>query len=154
MKFIETVKSVANKILPSKYGWSGDYTDWQTALQKGTGYNATNILELVKEATLKVKNGEAVYERDAVLFDTIEYSWPLLSGLMLAAAKNKGSLNVVDFGGSLGSSYFQNRFYLRELESVSWNVIEQPAFVDCGPPGGPPRGFPPVSGSPPPPFPP
>ncbi len=49
-------------------GWSGDYPSWQAALQKCNGYNANNILLKVKDATLKVKKGEAVYERDSVIF--------------------------------------------------------------------------------------
>jgi putative methyltransferase (TIGR04325 family) len=65
------------------------------------------------------------------LFDEIQYSWPLLAGLMLAASKNQGELNVIDFGGSLGSTYFQNRKFLDGV-LTSWNVVEQAHFVDCG----------------------
>ena len=73
---------------------------------------AQDILDKVLAATLKVKQGQAVFERDSVLFDEIEYSWPLLAGLMWAAASNGGKLNVLDFGGALGSSYYQNRKFL------------------------------------------
>lgn len=34
------------------------------------------------EATLKVKRGEAVFERDSVLFDEIQYSWPVTAALI------------------------------------------------------------------------
>ena len=91
-----------DKLLNYKYGWKGNYKTWQAALDNSSGYDSDLILQKVKDATLKVKKGEAVYERDSVLFDEIEYSWPLLSGLMLAAAKRNGELNVLDFGGSLG----------------------------------------------------
>ncbi len=90
------------------------------------------FLAKVLEATLKVKCGEAAYERDSVLFDEIEYSWPVLSGLMWVAARNGGRLNVLDFGGALGSSYFQNRKFLQSLPDVRWNVVEQPHYVDAG----------------------
>jgi len=103
------------------YGWSGDYSRWQNALQNCTGYDALNILEKVKNATLKVKNGEAVYERDSVLFDIIEYSYPLLSALLWKALINNSKLTVIDFGGSLGSTYYQNKKYL-----------EQENFVETG----------------------
>ena len=102
---------------------------WQDAAENCAGYDAGGILEKVLEATLKVKNGEAVYERDSVLFDHIEYSWPVLSGLMWVAAKNNGRLNVLDYGGSLGSSYFENRLFLNSLPNFSWNVVEQAQFV-------------------------
>lgn len=84
------------------------------------------------QATLQVKEGKAVYERDGVLFDHIEYSWPLLANLMWRAARNKGHLHVIDFGGSLGSTYFQNKKFLDSLASVTWNVIEQPGFIEAG----------------------
>ena len=51
---------------------------------------------------------------------------------MLVAARRKGTLNVMDFGGSLGSSYFQNKKFLDQIENVNWGVVEQPAFVETG----------------------
>jgi putative methyltransferase (TIGR04325 family) len=81
---------------------------------------------------LQVKNGDAAYERDSILFDEIEYSWPLLAGLMMVAAQRGGTLNVLDFGGSLGSTYFQNRHFLSRLKRVSWNIVEQKQHVETG----------------------
>ncbi len=116
----------------NKFGWSGDYNSWQEAVNKCTGYNAANILEKVKAATLKVKNGEAAYERDSVLFDKPEFSQPLLSTVLWVALNNNGHLNVTDFGGALGSSYFQNKRFLDAVIHLRWNVIEQPNFVETG----------------------
>ena len=116
----------------SPYGWFGNYKSWQDAKNETIGYDTNLILEKVKSATLKVRNGEAVYERDSVLFDKVQYSWPLLSILMWIAAKNKGALSVIDFGGSLGSTYFQNRQFLKGLQEVKWSIVEQPNFVESG----------------------
>ena len=132
MNVIENIKFLKRRLLPSKYGWFGDYPDWQKALQESQGYDDKLILDKVKTATLKVKSGEAVYERDSVLFDKIEYSWPLLSSILWQAARKKGQISVVDFGGSLGSTYFQNKLFLDGLEKVEWSIIEQPKFVDSG----------------------
>jgi len=66
------------------------------------------------------------------VFDRIQYSWPVTAGLMWAAAKNGGRLSVLDFGGALGSSYFQHRKFLAELDDVSWSVVEQEHFVQAG----------------------
>jgi putative methyltransferase (TIGR04325 family) len=111
--------------------WRGNYTAWEDALVKSSGYDTGIILEKVKSALLKVKNGEAIYERDSVLFDDIEYSWPLLSGLLWVYAQ-ENRLNLIDFGGSLGSTYFQNRKFINPLKEVRWNIIEQKKFVDAG----------------------
>lgn len=112
--------------------FEGDFSTWEEARVHCTGYDAQEILAKVLAATLKVKRGEAVFERDSVLFDQSEYAWPVLSGLMWAAARDGGRLNVLDFGGALGSSYFQNRKLLQTLPDVCWNVVEQAHYVDAG----------------------
>jgi putative methyltransferase (TIGR04325 family) len=109
----------------------GDFHTWEAAASKCSGYDADNILSKVLGATLKVKRGEAVYERDSVLFDEVKYSWPVTAALMLAAAQ-KRKLDVIVFGGSLGSSYFQNRRFLTGIADVKWSVVEQANFVEAG----------------------
>ena len=101
-------------------------------MAKCTGYDADEILARALDAALKVKRGEAIYERDSVVFNHIEYAWPLLSCLMWVAARNHGKLSVLDFGGALGSSYFQNRKFLEMLVEVRWSVVEQPNYVAAG----------------------
>ena len=114
------------------YGWFGDFSSWDDAKKQTTGYDQDLILNKVKLSLLKVKNGEEVYERDSVLFEEIQYSWGALSGLLFAAANNHDSLNVLDFGGSLGSCYFQNKNALKSVKKLSWNIVEQAHFVRTG----------------------
>ena len=120
----------ANKL--RRYGWFGDYRDWEEAKRLSKGYESGIILEKVKEASMKVKEGNAACERDSMLFKKIEYSWSLLAALMWIAADRGGRLNIIDFGGSLGTAYFQNRFFLSALKEVNWGVVEQRHFVECG----------------------
>lgn len=110
----------------------GDYPDWASALADSVGYDAANILDATRVALLQVKQGGAMHERDSVLFDTIEYSWPVLAGLLWAAARSGGRLDVLDFGGSLGTTYFQNRLFLDRLGDVRWSIVEQPGHVAEG----------------------
>jgi len=112
--------------------FSGRYDNWEAASTHASGYEASLILERVKEATLKVKSGEAKYERDSVLFNRVEHSFPVLAGLLRAALADDNRLSVLDFGGSLGSSYFQCRDFLSDISALKWNIVEQPHFVDCG----------------------
>lgn len=114
------------------YGWKGNYSSWNEAQKKCSGYNSDTIFTKVKEALLKVKSGEAIFERDSVIFDKIHYSFPLLSALSIVALKNKGKLNVLDFGGSLGSSYYQNRNIFKDINEFNWCIVEQPHFVKEG----------------------
>ena len=115
-----------------KYGWFGNYKTWEEAENVSTGYDAIEIIHKVRDSTLKVKNGKAIYERDSVIFDEIQYSWPILAGLMFASTIHEGALKVLDFGGSLGTTYFQNKKFLDKLQDVSWNIVEQKQFVDIG----------------------
>jgi putative methyltransferase (TIGR04325 family) len=132
MRAVEQTKILIRKVVPPRYGFRGNYGSWEDARAHCTGYDAGLILDKVKEATLKVKTGEAAYERDSVLFNEVEYSWPLLAALMWIAAQNKGQLKVLDFGGSLGSSYFQNKAFLDKIDLRSWSVVEQENFVHTG----------------------
>ena len=114
------------------YIWNGNYASWTEAQNLSEGYDKESILGKTLGAVLKVKNGEAIYERDSVIFDKVQYSWPLLATLLREYIKNKEELIVVDFGGSLGSTYFQNKQYLKELKLVKWSVIEQNHYVKVG----------------------
>src|SRR5690606_1701818 len=74
----------------------------------------------------------AVFERDSMLFDEVHHSFPVLAGLLRAAAENAGSLSVLDFGGSLGSSYYQCKDFLAVIRELQWSVVEQEHFVRAG----------------------
>ncbi len=126
------LKKIRRILRPQKYGFRGSYSTWQEAMAHSRGYDSPAILEKVKDSLLKVKRGEAAYERDSITFDKVQYSWPVLTGLLIVASRNGNRLNVLDFGGSLGSSYFQNRGMLAHLAELKWNVVEQKNFVQAG----------------------
>ncbi len=112
--------------------FTGNYPDWATANANAQGYDAPLILDKTCAALLKVKRGEAAFERDSVLFDKPEYPFPLLSGLLRAALIDKGRLSVLDYGGSLGTTYFQCRPFLHAISPLEWSIVEQPAHVERG----------------------
>lgn len=112
--------------------FSGIYADWDAAAKGASGYDSAVILERVKRTTLKVKTGEIAFERDSIAFREIQHSFPLLAGLLRAGIENGNRLSVLDFGGALGSSYFQCRDFLSALASLKWSVVEQEHYVRCG----------------------
>lgn len=67
-----------------------------------------------------------------MLFDNSEYPFPVLAAALRASAMNDGRVNVIDFRGSLGSTYRQCRSFLKGATSVRWWVVEQAAFVAAG----------------------
>lgn len=116
----------------ARYGLFGNYSTWKDAQKASSGYDDVKILKKVKESLLKVKNNEVAYERDSVLFDKKQYSWPLLAGLLEACVGSHGELRVLDFGGSLGTTYFQNRLFLKHIDNLQWAIVEQNNFVKSG----------------------
>lgn len=123
---------IASRLKNRKYGWFGPYATWEEAVSESTGYDSSAITDKVKEALIRVRNGEAVFERDGVIFNEPDYSWPLVASLLYVAAQKKGELDIIDFGGSLGSTYFQNSVFIDSLSKVRWNIVEQGKFVEIG----------------------
>ncbi len=122
----------AKRVLTGWHWFEGPQPDWTTAARISGGYEAPVILEKVCAAARAVKAGEAAYERDGCLFahrDREEEVWATLESV---AAQNAGRLRVVDFGGGLGSLFWQHRPELDGLEVVDWRVVEQENFVEVG----------------------
>jgi putative methyltransferase (TIGR04325 family) len=112
--------------------WEGDFPDWPAASQASTGYDTAEILATVRGAARRVRDGRARYERDGVAFQEEPAAWPALPHLRRHAAQRAGRLHVLDFGGALGSTYFQYRRQLTEVHTLHWDVVEQAAFVVAG----------------------
>lgn len=112
--------------------FSGGYQSWEQAVSNSSGYSHADILKNVATATRQVVRGEAAYERDGFAFAEADYSYPLVAMLMHAALSNGGDLDVVDFGGSLGSTYRQCLPLLGTVDRLRWQVVEQEHFVELG----------------------
>jgi len=120
------------RLLKPMTRFEGGFNSWEEASRNGSGYEAELILAKVLESTCRVKRGEAAFERDSIIFANPDYVWPLLSALLWSASRNQGQLSVLDFGGSLGSTYFQHRRYLDSIPFLNWNVVEQIHYVEVG----------------------
>jgi putative methyltransferase (TIGR04325 family) len=112
--------------------FSGDYATWDDAKKNCSGYDSQHIFDKAKISALAVRDGRAIFERDTVLFQEEEFCWETLGCLMHVAATNNGCLRVLDFGGSLGTFYFQHKKFLKGLPSLCWSVVEQAHFVEFG----------------------
>jgi putative methyltransferase (TIGR04325 family) len=112
--------------------FKGNYSSWEQASLMCPGYGAMNIFEKTKQASLAVREGSALFERDSVLFQSEEYCWEVIAIMNSIAARNNGKLSILDFGGSLGSTYFQHKKLLNLLPEVRWCVVEQQHYVNFG----------------------
>jgi putative methyltransferase (TIGR04325 family) len=115
-----------------QYGWFGDFSSWAKVSAKADGYQTVNIINKTRDSLLKVKSGAAIYERDSVVFDQKEYPYALITFLTHSASLKKKPLHIIDFGGSLGSTYFQVSEFLEPEICASWNVVEQEHYVSVG----------------------
>lgn len=115
--------------------YTGDYDGWQEAERDCNGYDDRSILDVVAGAIEKVIDGTAAWERDSYLFYEQKYNHHLCAAILKCAIQNEVAgkeVRILDIGGSLGSGYFQNRGYLREIKKLEYTVAEQDHFAEYG----------------------
>jgi putative methyltransferase (TIGR04325 family) len=112
--------------------FTGGWSDWADAAAASTGYDDASILKRVVDATREVVAGHAAFERDSVTFKEWQPAFQLLAPMLRHALKHESRLDVVDFGGALGSTYRQSLPFFPPLDALRWQVIEQPDFVKAG----------------------
>jgi putative methyltransferase (TIGR04325 family) len=107
---------------------------WDKALLKSSGYQNQSILNKVLESTSYSIKDNSMIERDSVLIekDSVEYSYPLLFAFQLSLIENKDTLRIIDYGGALGSTYFQYKPFFPPDTKIEWSIIEQSNFVEAG----------------------
>ena len=125
-RFTDTAKSIETP-------WAGNYSSFLEAKANCEGYQTDIIFNKVLSAALKVRDGLAAYERDSVVFEAVQYNWPILSCLLNGALqKERPALRVLDFGGAFGTTYFAARKFLPPEMVIKWIIVEQPHFVKKG----------------------
>lgn len=124
--------ALSSAILRRGVRFTGTYPSWQAAAQQGRGYDQASILSRSAQAADAVRNGHAAFDRDGITFPEPLYPYPLIAGILDAALRSNGTLSVIDFGGALGSTYYQCRKWLGAVRSIRWMVVEQDHYVDLG----------------------
>ena len=116
----------------------GNYRSWDEACVAAEqelpgGYSCDAILQRVSSAIQMVRRGEAAYERDGVVFPRLEFRKSLVAAMLYIADHMQGQLRILDFGGALGSTYWQNHEVM-ELFSINFqsHIVEQDLFVEYG----------------------
>lgn len=112
--------------------FTGNYASWIEAARAASGYADPGILERTRRATALARDDTSIFERDSVILPRPDYPLAALAALLHIANLKEGRLRVLDFGGALGSTFFQLRRFLAPLREVCWSVIEQPHYVECG----------------------
>lgn len=137
------MRSGLKKVLPGRlrrwlrrrFGWRwlrGDYPDWASAEAAAGSAGDGFAVERVVRAARAVKSGQAAWDRDGVMFSDPAAHAPLLAALEKISEEAGGRLDLVDFGGGLGSTWHQHRPWLRAARTVRWRVVELPSLVAAG----------------------
>ncbi len=128
------VPSPARRWWRQRFGWrwfEGDFATWAEARAATQGYDDAAVLARAVAAARAVRAGAAAWERDGTTFAEPAVHPPLLAVLRAVARAEGGRLNVVDYGGALGSTWWQHREALAKI-AVQWCVVEQPHYVAAG----------------------
>lgn len=113
--------------------FTGPYQRWSEAVAAGGSYADPDILARVAKAARAVRDGQAAFERDGLLFKDPAPDPIFVTELTRLARKHApGPLTVFDFGGSLGSTFYQHRGFLSDLCPLRWHIVEQPHFAALG----------------------
>lgn len=118
---------------PAKAAMDGPFSTWAQAAAHASGWDSPEITAFTLATARKVRDSELAFERDGIGYDTISYSPALLSALLLGAARYD-SFDVIDFGGGLGSNFYQHRRFMSHLGQRlrRWRVVERPIFAEIG----------------------
>jgi len=114
----------------AKWGewWHGNFDTWEDAEKECVGYDQQSIAIQVLDAVLASKDKPNVYERDGCVIQGFP---TYVNPLIRLINSIDGVVNVLDFGGSLGSTYFPIRPHLT-TDTLRWYVVEQGVFVKLG----------------------
>jgi putative methyltransferase (TIGR04325 family) len=120
-----------NILLKRNIKIKGSYRDWNKAILNSGTFQNNNIYLNSKKSFVKVLNGEAIFERDSVIFKEKKLNKPFIQLLEKTRNTKKNKfLKVLDFGGSFGSTYFQNKYFLSNEQNYQWDIIEQIKVVN------------------------
>jgi len=125
-------KFLKNRVKPVMK-WKGNFSTWEEAKEKSNGYAEDIILNKVIEASETVLKHENWFERDGTILKKHLINPQLLCSILYIATNDKiHDFNVLDFGGAFGSVYNQHKKYLINIDTITWNIIEQSHFYKVG----------------------
>ena len=112
--------------------FEGPFALWADAVAHSDGWSSEQITRKQVAAARKVRDGEALVEQDGLVREHIPYSPTLLAFLMLVLERFR-AIDIIDFGGGLGTNYHQYRKLTNCLSApIDWLIVERPDLVKIG----------------------
>ena len=117
--------------LSGRIYFSEEKKDWLSALQSSKTYQDEIIFNKIKKIYNGIidKNSE-FYERDGLVFKNKPDEKDLIKFLS-DKIEIENNLEILDYGGSLGSRFFSNYNFIVN-NKIKWSIVEQENFVKYG----------------------
>lgn len=115
----------------TRIAFNGDYADWEEAVADCGDWQS--MLEGDIDAVNKVLRGEGAWVQDAQLFYEPKYNYCLCGAILRCALQKKDrQVRVLDIGGALGNSWFQNLAYFADAVKMEYIIAEQDNYAEYG----------------------
>ena len=126
------IRDALNRLFGYAIYFQGEFEDWQSAKHASSGYHDDQLVKRLCSAAIEVRDGNAAWEQDGQIWDHITSDMPIFAAMARVALSRGGGISVLDFGGGLGSGYFQCRAFFPDSKLRSWAVVEQPRLANFG----------------------
>jgi putative methyltransferase (TIGR04325 family) len=114
---------------------NGSWRDVQERASRHSQGTSAASSEETRAPSLDEERRKAILrgaERDGFILHGPEFQFPVIAGILRSALQNEKEINILDFGGSIGSVYFQFKSFLPFGTNIRWNVVELPETVEHG----------------------
>jgi len=108
---------------------SGTYNTWDDAKKNSDGYDSKEIFNKLVKTYDVLQTRKDFYEQDTVLTSTPRKPIELIKQINLIS-KKYNELLIIDYGGSLGNVFRNNKKDFPK--NISWNIVEQEHIVEYG----------------------
>jgi putative methyltransferase (TIGR04325 family) len=98
-------------------------SSWDFALNNSLNYNQDKLVNNIFLATQNVLNKKYSYESDGVNFNNLKIDHNFLESLKKCIKTDNTIL--LDFGGSLGTTFFKYHNLISINKSIEWFIVEQ-----------------------------
>lgn len=126
------LKQKYNSIVKDNLFFFGNYKSWDDAIESAkrikpdVGYSSDIVFESAKKEYERLRNrnsSQKVVNEDSEFFECIS--------AILYVLQYLDKINLLDFGGALGKSYYKYKFML-DHKRINWNIVEQKEYVKYG----------------------
>ena len=107
--------------------YTGSYQNWKNAIENSKGWNDNKILKKIIKSTNFCLENNGHYERDGEILSDNKYPTKIVEFLNEVTKEDE---QILDYGGSLGSLYYQIRSKIN-LKNLTWIIFEQKSFFEA-----------------------